>query len=66
MSTTATSRSRAMRHSQAQQLKQRRRAMLTPPCNVQPRVLVARDCYNDVELVVAQRVMTLVGPKHLK
>eukprot|EP00971_Amphidinium_carterae_P239534 4755496-Amphidinium_carterae.1 len=31
--TSATSRSRAVRHSQAQRLRQRRRAMLTPPRN---------------------------------
>eukprot|EP00971_Amphidinium_carterae_P338969 6476543-Amphidinium_carterae.1 len=59
--TSATSRSRAMRHSQAQQLRQRRRAMLTPPRNVQQRDIVAGD--NDVELVLAQRrVMTFTLP----
>eukprot|EP00971_Amphidinium_carterae_P011513 226830-Amphidinium_carterae.1 len=43
--TSATSRSRAMRHSQAQQMRQRRRAMLTPPRNVQQRddIYVARE-----------------------
>eukprot|EP00971_Amphidinium_carterae_P207338 4113601-Amphidinium_carterae.1 len=46
--TTVAATSRAMRHSQAQQLRQRRRAMLTPPRNVQPRDEVAID--NGVEL----------------
>eukprot|EP00971_Amphidinium_carterae_P221596 4398712-Amphidinium_carterae.1 len=49
-----------MRHSQAQQLRQRRRAMLTLPRNVQQRDIVASD--NDVELVLAQRVMTITLP----
>eukprot|EP00971_Amphidinium_carterae_P241562 4796479-Amphidinium_carterae.1 len=40
-STTTAARSRAMRHSQAQQLRQRRRTMLTPPRNVK-RDIVAR------------------------
>eukprot|EP00971_Amphidinium_carterae_P178352 3538188-Amphidinium_carterae.1 len=45
--TTVATTSRAMRHSQAQQLR-RRRATLTPPRNAQMRDVVARD--NAVEL----------------
>eukprot|EP00971_Amphidinium_carterae_P237726 4719386-Amphidinium_carterae.1 len=51
--TTVATTSRAMRHSQVQQMRQRRRAMLTPLRNVQPREEVAID--NGVELMLAQR-----------
>eukprot|EP00971_Amphidinium_carterae_P274165 5441085-Amphidinium_carterae.1 len=49
-----------MRHSQAKQLRQRRRATLTPPRNVQMRDVVARG--NGDELVIAQKVMTFTLP----
>eukprot|EP00971_Amphidinium_carterae_P258886 5138117-Amphidinium_carterae.1 len=48
--------SRAMRQSQAQQMR-RRRSTHTPPRNVQQREIVARD--NAVELAFAQRPMTI-------
>eukprot|EP00971_Amphidinium_carterae_P067984 1345326-Amphidinium_carterae.1 len=57
--TTTVASSRALRHSQAHQLR-RRRSTHTQPRNVQPRDVVARD--DAVELVVAQRQMTITLP----